>query len=212
MGDCLYHDHQPHHSSPKGNQFRRKPWPANKYDVSYSTWHLHDWQTTVHACTPKSSNKLTYLKSQSGMVQDTTSRSILLSMHCRTVIQVFPHDNTKPDMLQIMSFEWAQTGNTCRPHQIAEQICSELWIQQHGFSSMWSSCLAVLMQSSEGKEVDVEPNWASPVGSIMLSVVHTMNGAAQTERPTLHKCWVIMTTRSHILEDYRQSAAWLSAA
>jgi len=52
---------------------------------------------------------------------------------------------------------------------------------------MWSSCLAVLMQSSEGKEVNVEPDWASPVWSIMLSVVNTMNGAAQTEGPTLHK-------------------------
>ncbi len=52
---------------------------------------------------------------------------------------------------------------------------------------MWSSCLAVLMQSSEGKEVNVEPDWASPVWSIMLSVVNTMNAAAQTEGPTLHK-------------------------
>jgi hypothetical protein len=43
------------------------------------------------------------------------------------------------------------------------------------------------MQSSEGKEVDVEPDRASPIWSIMFSVVNTMNGAAQIERPTLHK-------------------------
>ena len=75
----------------------------------------------------------------------------------------------------------------CRSHQISEQTVSELYIQQPGLSSMWTPCLAVTMQSSKGKEVDVEPNWASPIWSIMLSVVNTMNGATQTERPTSHK-------------------------
>ena len=44
--------------------------------------------------------------------------------------------------------------------------------------SMWAWKLTVPVQRPQGQEVDVEPDGASPVWSIMLCVVGSMHAAA----------------------------------
>lgn len=50
---------------------------------------------------------------------------------------------------------------------------------------MWAWKVTVTVQCPQGQEVDVEPDGASPVGSVMLCVILSMHVAAFTQRPAV---------------------------
>lgn len=58
-------------------------------------------------------------------------------------------------------------------------------MQLMGQRGMWAGKVTVTVQCPQSQEVDVEPDGASPVGSIMFCVVLSMYAAAFTQRPAV---------------------------
>lgn len=88
-------------------------------------------------------------------------------------------------------------------YQVPEQIAPKLSMQLMSDGSMWAFKPAVPVQRPQRQIVDVEPDWASPVWSVMLGVIRPMHTAALTQRPTdqtLHglvSCWQASLHLSH---------------
>lgn len=58
-------------------------------------------------------------------------------------------------------------------------------MQLTGQRGMRACTVTVTVQGPQGQEVDVEPDWASPIGAIMLGVILSMYIAAFTQRPAV---------------------------
>lgn len=92
-----------------------------------------------------------------------------------------------------MVFNWLISHNlgaeqrqtNSRPYQVREQITPELRMQLMSQRGMWAWKVAVTVQGPQSQEIDVEPDGASPVGTIMLCVILSMHIAAFAQRPAV---------------------------
>ena len=72
------------------------------------------------------------------------------------------------------SMDAEKRSTDSKPYQVCEQIALQLCMQLMSQRGMWAWKMTVAVQCPQSQEVDVEPDRASPVGSIMLCIICSM--------------------------------------
>ena len=83
---------------------------------------------------------------------------------------------------------------------IIDKVSPEFVVKSSCLLLIWSFCVAIIVQGSDGQVVDVNPYWPPPVGRVMFCVSLHVQRISLGERTQAIECPQLIGV-SHVTED-----------